>query len=373
MEQLTSLERISTTFTPIAEKPTHCHSVAPGILNNWDMMGCDFAVTGYVGKEMTDEQRVFVSFFNMLGEEPITHLRSVFLPLLTGNPIIWPSNCGNFYYLLCSKFAWKTGRYYSWKDCDSLLYRIYPEIKHGCPIQSWKPTFVKEFPDLKGWLPRISPSRRNEDSPLDFGLYREKDPVCGLFRFDQETETFNKISEFGGPWEDKTDEETWWDTYLGHGVAIQPTFRYFDTHGFAAYMRSVSSTQPNLWITNSSDGGRTWGSVVPAPNHPNNNTSLCWVQELNGMLWNYSERTRKNQVVEGSSRYKMYLSGDKTVLDLVPDTLNRQKIPFPNCSYPNYCIIEDIDGIERIVIVFTYNHRTTLLIYYLEDLKKIVV
>lgn len=235
-------------FIDVLGKPQHCASICFG--DNGGPL-----IAGYVGQEMTDEQQVFVTADNHI---------PLFMPFKTGNPVLWNDEDGKTW-MLFSKFEDKApdgsvpnNIVQRWMYCSNWLTQI--EVLISKVIICHTPRRVDS---MFGMLARCQPLKHGFDTLIP--MYREKDPLCVLYKFRVKAGEFEEFSTFG-----KLDQKG----YLGQGVAIQPTL--FHQKGLLwALCRNCSFRKADrrAWLTSSADDGKTWSDLVLSQ-FPNNNSSI---------------------------------------------------------------------------------------------------
>lgn len=312
--------RHTTELIKINDKFHHCATIAiseQGAGLTW--------IAFYNGKECTDEQKVIISCQEGPGDYTTYELGGK-----TGNPVLWIEN--GYVYLLYSHFEdededGNVPRFpvERWKYCSNHVARLHYDLFDGIQFE-----YVGKVEDGFGLLGRCQPIEYKGKTLLP--LYREKDPRCEIWESDNGC--LKRLSVFG-----EMDEESLKDeklSYMGNGVAIQPTLVIDDNDDLYAFCRNVVKSHDKAWVTKSNDGVE-WAELQEST-IVNYNSSLVYIPHDNYKLRFVvlNPRVKRDVLILYS-----FITGNGIRLDL---PMFGDKIRF---SYPNYSW--DYDGNLHIV------------------------
>ena len=279
-----------TNFIKVQNEPHHCSTICGKSSNN-------YLVAAYVGRECTDNQRVFIKHSSG---------KVKYLENKTGNPLLWEQD--SKIYLMYSRFEEDCSHrpVDRWKYCSNWV----------CEIKSTEDDFeiinVKEAPELYGKLARCAAKPFRGEVLLP--LYREENPRPEIWTYDGDKFVLkgympNPEGEFG--------------------VAMQPTLgRTKD--GLVALCRNYCYDEASAWVSYSEDG-ITWEPLSLAKAE-NRNSSLLIIDDYEDslMLVYNVGKARKNLICT-------FLWDFQGKLDLTsPVGFNTKSY-----SYPNYNIIDN--------------------------------
>jgi hypothetical protein len=303
----------------------HCSSITQD--NNGN-----YIIVLYNGAECQDQQHVVI----LLYDNNQVLLDKIELSGKTGNPIVWNDN-GNIK-IIYSYFSDSdiNGNKYlitrpveRWMYCNNFISSIFTdnnEIILGEAI---------EIDGAYGHLARCQPLLI--DGKTLIPMYRERDPRCFIWEYNDGIISLK--SDFGDV--DKSIKNVFY-SYLGEGVAIQPTL-VKDGNKLRAFCRNVSrptalNDSKFAWQTYSDDGGISWHPLTTCgiPNHNNSIVAFSSPTNKNSMMFLFNSDRRRNDLL-------LFESKSKIVLNLAnPSARSRNSF-----SYPNYML--DNDGNLHVV------------------------
>jgi hypothetical protein len=301
------MKKHTTELIKVNDEFHHCATIA--INDNWTW------VAFYNGKECTDDQRVVITCSPESGDFITYELGSK-----TGNPILWSEN--GYVYLLYSQFEDKDEEgneprfpVERWKYCSNHVARLHIDLFAGISFE-----YLGEVEDGFGLLGRCQPIEFNGKILLP--LYREKDPRCEIW--ESNNGNLKRLSVFG-----EMDEESLKDeklSYMGNGVAIQPTLIVDDDGNLCAFCRNVVQSHRTAWCSKSKDGIE-WEDIREST-IANFNSSLVYVAHENYKLRFVicNPRVKRDVIILYS-----FVAGHGISLGI---PMYGSKIRF---SYPNYC------------------------------------
>lgn len=278
-----------------------------------------FVLCFYEGSECTNDQKVVI----ILYDNNFKELDRLIKPNRTGNPIIW--NEDGRLMMIYSYFSDtdENGNLVKirqpvkrWMYCDNYL----SELKiNNDSLECIKDDLIY---DMHGQLTRCSPIKLNDKTLIP--TYREKNPKCFIWEYDNNE--LSCLSSFGDLDISRMPNLSY--SYLGKGVAIQPSLVYCNNRLYA-FCRNVCRSSDNnkySWQAYSEDYGKSW-SNLDIGIIPNHNNSIVVIPSINKnsviFLFN-NNRQRKDLIMhETASSCSMNLS--------IPLG------PIRSFSYPNYC------------------------------------
>lgn len=302
-----------TQFIKIANDNHHCSSITFG-----NTPEPAYIIAFYHGQECRDNQRVSV----------YVNGHHVDLEPKTGNPIVWNEN--GKVMILYSKFTdadkdgnpvkMNRGPVERWQYCENYL----AEVTYTNKIELKN---IRKIDDAFGLLARCQPVK--VDGKTLIPLYREKDPICEIWEYDNNA--IKKRSEFGAGYEEIVDEFGLEYNYLGNGVAIQPTL--IEANGaLHAFCRNVCNGFDNKrksWVTTSLDNGFTW-QPMKYTGIPNHNNSLVAIPKENEFYLVLNHTANRYDIV-------LYDMVSKNQISLATP-ISKKRLSF---SYPNYTWVDD--------------------------------
>ena len=276
-----------------------------------------FLLTFYHGNECTDDQRTVLQLRDKSGALQ-DHLE---LANKTGNSIVWTykDKC----YIIYSYFtdADEEGRGVSipkpvmrWMFCNNYLAEVV--VENGIKIKN-----VRLISGAHGQLVRNQPIPYGDKMLIP--MYREMDPRCFIWEFDGDS--MSKLSDFGDIEAESGSDLSY--SYLGEGVAIQPTLIVKENR-IHAYCRNVcrplnGRDKTTMWHAESSDA-KSW-SKLKSIDLPNHNNSLSAIDYLGKEFLVFNpDRSRSRMVLLDTN------SRRGTSIE-VPMYGRRNAYSYPNC------------------------------------------